>query len=227
MNKTNRFAAFMDEEPKAKAAPVAAPVAKVEEPKKKEVVRRDGNQKRTNQRAGPRRGRQFDRQSGTGRGKEMKKGGAGKHNWGDDKKEETPVKTEEETAVEEPKEEEAPKEPEAKHLSYEEFQKQQAEKRSGDLFAKKEAKVDTSALEGLTMATKNVLLEVEEEEEEFVATKKSKKIDLSAKMFGAVRSNNRRDNRDNRDNRRGGDRKGRTDRKPRANKPKVDDFPAL
>jgi plasminogen activator inhibitor 1 RNA-binding protein len=64
-------------------------------------------------RAPPRDGkRQYDRRSGTGRGKEIKKDGGGAHNWGSDKDEaktmEEMVNVEEVAADEEPKNEEAP-----------------------------------------------------------------------------------------------------------------------
>jgi plasminogen activator inhibitor 1 RNA-binding protein len=77
--------------------------------------------------------RTFDRHSGTGRGKEIKKEGGGGHNWGSDKndakKAEGPVTEGEEEAeegkvavAEEEEEEEAPEpEPEDKTISYEEY----------------------------------------------------------------------------------------------------------
>jgi plasminogen activator inhibitor 1 RNA-binding protein len=95
--------------------------------------------------------REFDRRSGTGRGRETKKEGGGGHNWGNDKndakKAEGPVtegeeeantpenvggegKDDEEEAVEE---EQPPEEPEDKTLSYDEYLQQKARPDS-DLF---------------------------------------------------------------------------------------------
>jgi len=82
--------------------------------------------------------RQYDRRSGTGRGKEIKKGGGGGHNWGSDKdaakKAEGPVsegaedtiapekeENGEEEAVIEEKEPEPEPEPEDNTMSYEEY----------------------------------------------------------------------------------------------------------
>ncbi|KAL7488647.1 hypothetical protein ACHAW6_014244 [Cyclotella cf. meneghiniana] len=150
---SNFFAALDDsgDEGKAKAAPVAS---KKKENKKPEVVEPSKVETRPNKHDNrhtkggrsspppPREGkRTFDRRSGTGRGREISKGGGGGHNWGSDKDEakkaEGPVaegqeeavvvaeengddngeKEEKDAVVEEPKE----PEPEDKTLSYEEY----------------------------------------------------------------------------------------------------------
>lgn len=90
--------------------------------------------------------RQYDRKSGTGRGKEIKKGGGGAHNWGSDSneakalegavvegQEDAPIA---EGAVETPEEEKEPEpepEPEDNTLSYEEYMAQKAEQQSDNL----------------------------------------------------------------------------------------------
>lgn len=101
----------------------------------------------------PRRGRQFDRHSGTGRGREIKKGGAGTHNWGKAGDElagapKTPEPTAEGVAGE-AKPEETPVVVEEKEvgMTLEEYEKQRALKRSGAAFAVKEArKVETEVV---------------------------------------------------------------------------------
>ncbi|EJK74912.1 hypothetical protein THAOC_03384 [Thalassiosira oceanica] len=144
----SNFFAALDSDDEGKApAPVAAKKKDTSAPKKP-VVQPSKVEKRPNKNDRNTRGgrggrppvrdgkRQFDRRSGTGRGKEMKKGGGGGHNWGSDqndaKKAEGPV-TEgkedanspegkdpaaEEEAVAEPEPE---PEPEDKTMSYEEY----------------------------------------------------------------------------------------------------------
>lgn len=153
---SNFFAALDDSDNEGNApAPAVtkkkAPKKEVVEPSKVEKRPNKGDRNTKGGRGGrpPARDgkRTFDRRSGTGRGKEMKKGGGGGHNWGSDqndaKKAEGPVTegnedvntpTEEATAEKvEATEETAPvaeeKEPEPeedKTLSYEEYLAQKA-----------------------------------------------------------------------------------------------------
>jgi len=95
------------------------------------------------------RGRQFDRHSGTGRGRETKKGGAGGHNWGK-AVEDTPAPAQtpdlaEATDVKE----EVPVVEVDPNLSLEEYEKQQMLKRSGAAFQTKEARKVTSDVVGV------------------------------------------------------------------------------
>ncbi|KAK8799629.1 hypothetical protein WA158_006177 [Blastocystis sp. Blastoise] len=103
----NRFASLAEEVEAPAPAPapkkVEAPVAKTE---KKDKVRRDAHEKKDKDFA-PRRGRQFDRHSGTGRGRENSKNGSGAHNWGNN--ETAPI---ENTPVDAPEEPVVPAEPE-------------------------------------------------------------------------------------------------------------------
>lgn len=125
---------------KKKAAPkkVVVEPSKVEKrPNKGDRNTKGGRSSRPPARDGK---RTFDRKSGTGRGKEMKKGGGGGHNWGSDqndaKKAEGPVTEgnedvnapEGETAekedvaeVPQPKAEEPEPEPEDNTMSYDEY----------------------------------------------------------------------------------------------------------
>lgn len=106
MSKSNFFAALDDSDnednvapPVAKKKPTSAPKKTVVEPSdvekrpnKNDRNTRNGRNSRPPARDGK---RQYDRRSGTGRGREMKKGGGGGHNWGSDqndaKKAEGPV----------------------------------------------------------------------------------------------------------------------------------------
>jgi len=95
----------------------------------------------------PRRGRQFDRHSGTGRGKEIKKAGGGGHNWGkageDTPVPVTPEPTEQteipENTAQETKEEAPTEEPDSR-LTLEEYEKLRAQKRIGAAFETKEVR---------------------------------------------------------------------------------------
>lgn len=106
MSKSNFFAALDDSDNEDKAAPPVAKKKSTSAPKKTVVepsdVEKRPNKNDRNTRNGrnsrpPARDgkRQYDRRSGTGRGREMKKGGGGGHNWGSDqndaKKAEGPV----------------------------------------------------------------------------------------------------------------------------------------
>eukprot|EP00542_Grammatophora_oceanica_P020590 CAMPEP_0194049342 /NCGR_PEP_ID=MMETSP0009_2-20130614/30408_1 /TAXON_ID=210454 /ORGANISM="Grammatophora oceanica, Strain CCMP 410" /LENGTH=274 /DNA_ID=CAMNT_0038695469 /DNA_START=52 /DNA_END=874 /DNA_ORIENTATION=+ len=117
--------------------------------------------------------RAYDRRSGTGRGKEIKKGGGGKRNWGSDKNdakqaegtivegdESEPRKVEEETPYVEEEEEE--REPEIETVSYEEYMANKAksdsqafqplkERKVQNEFAKVEAKKKTVTEDFLVM----------------------------------------------------------------------------
>jgi len=102
---------------------------------------------------GERRGRQFERHSGTGRGREIKKGGAGGRNWGKPGDEVAPLPstTPEPAAAEAAaaeKGEEPPVEPEDPSLTLEEYEKQRAAKRVGEAFQEKEARKVTGSIEG-------------------------------------------------------------------------------
>jgi len=97
-----------------------------------------------------RRGRQFDRHSGTGRGREMKKAGGGGHNWGKAGEETpAPAATPEATGTEAPKEEEAPVVVEEDpSLTLEEYEKLRAQKRSGEAFETKQVRKVTTEVTG-------------------------------------------------------------------------------
>jgi len=90
-----------------KSAPVAAQEPGMEgfskvESRDRHHERRGGAGRKEGQIPGGKFKRQFDRRSGTGRGKEISKGGAGKHNWGSDKGEaNTEASTENQTQEEE------------------------------------------------------------------------------------------------------------------------------
>lgn len=100
---------------------------------------------------GERRGRQFDRHSGTGRGREVKKGGAGGRNWGKPGDEQAPLPPATpdaegaapgEAEVAQPPVEEDPS------LTLEEYEKLKAAKRVGAAFEEKEARKVSAPIEG-------------------------------------------------------------------------------
>jgi len=95
----------------------------------------------------PRRGRQFERHSGTGRGKEIKKGGGGGHNWGK-AGEEVPAPAATPDVAENAAAEEAPVVEEDPSLTLEEYEKLRAQKRSGEAFQAKEARKVTTQVTG-------------------------------------------------------------------------------
>eukprot|EP00924_Labyrinthula_sp_SR-Ha-C_P016650 snap_masked-scaffold_6-processed-gene-10.34-mRNA-1 protein AED:0.29 eAED:1.00 QI:0/-1/0/1/-1/1/1/0/276 len=93
-----------------------------------------GNMKEQRNRGHPK--RQYDRRSGTGRGKEGKKQGGGRHNWGKQEEQEPIPEEEPKEETEENKEdgeegegEETKEEPEKKTLTLEEFTKQKEEEK--------------------------------------------------------------------------------------------------
>jgi plasminogen activator inhibitor 1 RNA-binding protein len=118
MSRVNAFALLDDSDDEAPKVVAPAPAKK--EVVKTEKRRPNNNDRNTKGGRGPREARDgkrtFDRRSGTGRGKETKKGGGGRGNWGSDKNEartnEGPVdenapvavatETEPEAVVEEP-----------------------------------------------------------------------------------------------------------------------------
>lgn len=195
----------------------------------------DGAQKRNNDRRKGRggrggynsRGREFDRRSGTGRGREVKKSGGGGHNWGADKDETMNEERAEQEATNEvenggdseEKEGEAaeaqePKEPEVVQLTLEEFMKKKEEERaemaSSDAFkAIQVEKVDESEFDGVVLSKKKD----EDDDNENVSKKTGKKNsnknkkqiveDVGFRMKPVQRDREGR-NRRNRDNRRGG-----------------------
>lgn len=90
------FFSALDSDDEGAPAPPSAPVKKEQQPNNKKPEkenrpRHNPNKDRNTKtgRGGPREARegkrQFDRRSGTGRGKEIKKGGGGARNWGNDK----------------------------------------------------------------------------------------------------------------------------------------------
>ena len=113
--------------------------------------------------------RQFDRKSGTGRGKEIKKGGGGAHNWGSDSQEakqgadvEAAAAAEEEEAPvlaeDEAPEEPAPEpEPEDNTMSYEEYlaKKKEEEAQNEALKPKSERQVDAGEFANLKPKAKD------------------------------------------------------------------------
>ena len=139
---SNFFAALDDsgDEGKGKNAPVATKKAakkpEVVEPSKVEARPNHNNRHTKGGRGGrppAREGkRTFDRKSGTGRGREISKGGGGGHNWGSDKNDakkaegpitegEEPAAVEEENGKEETEEEVVPEPEEDKTMSYDEY----------------------------------------------------------------------------------------------------------
>lgn len=99
----------------------------------------------------PRRGREFERRSGTGRGREEKKGGAGGHNWGRAGEETTvplPSVTPEPNAE---AVDEAPVVEEDPSLTLEEYEKLRAQKRSGEAFEEKQARKVEAPTEGIVL----------------------------------------------------------------------------
>ena len=227
----NRFASLADEEEVRTPAPkveAPAPAKPAQKDQRNTLNRRNqrnngprGNGPRNN---GPRRGRQFDRHSGTGRGRENSKNGAGAHNWGNrkDPKEElknetAPVENAEE-AVETPVEA-APVEPEEHVLTVTEYLKQQKEKMSentNELFKPLEIR-KVEKIQGEKL--------VKVEEDYFVgAAKKThkekaqKERNLANDTFKFTFSNRRYDNNNNRNYK-------RRERRVDVNSEK--DFPAL
>eukprot|EP00514_Thraustochytrium_sp_LLF1b_P002151 CAMPEP_0184522400 /NCGR_PEP_ID=MMETSP0198_2-20121128/8260_1 /TAXON_ID=1112570 /ORGANISM="Thraustochytrium sp., Strain LLF1b" /LENGTH=286 /DNA_ID=CAMNT_0026913221 /DNA_START=1146 /DNA_END=2010 /DNA_ORIENTATION=- len=98
--------------------------------------------------------REHDRRSGTGRGREGKKGGAGGHNWGkpgDDAAQEPasvdPVDGEEAQATEEV-------EPAVKELTLEDYEAERAAKRQGELFSRVSVRKGDAITEGVAYAKK-------------------------------------------------------------------------
>jgi plasminogen activator inhibitor 1 RNA-binding protein len=172
--------------------------------------------------------RTFDRKSGTGRGREISKGGGGGHNWGSDKNEakkaEGPVTEGEEVPAEENgengEEEEVVKEPEPeedKTLSYEEYMAMKAKPDSVAFKPIQERAVENE-FAGKAAARK--------EEEDFLVMgggkqlkKKGQKKDEKAKLVldfkvKSVGGDDRGPRRDGRGDRRGsggGGRDGRRD----------------
>mmetsp|Transcript_3097 Transcript_3097/g.6324 ORF Transcript_3097/g.6324 Transcript_3097/m.6324 type:complete len:293 (+) Transcript_3097:325-1203(+) len=154
-----------------KAAPKkAAPKKEIVEPSKVENHPQKNNNRNTKGGRGgrpPARDgkRTFDRRSGTGRGREIKKEGGGGHNWGNDKndakKAEGPVEegneeintAEEETENKAEGEEEAVvekvEEPEDKTLSFDEYMKQK-QRPDSDLFKPREAPTVENEFAGKT-----------------------------------------------------------------------------
>ena len=97
---------------------------------------------------GERRGRQFERHSGTGRGREIKKGGAGGRNWGKPGDEAAPLPTTTPEPTEVPADEEPAPVEEDPSLTLEQYEALKAAKRSGEAFQQKEARKVTSTIEG-------------------------------------------------------------------------------
>jgi plasminogen activator inhibitor 1 RNA-binding protein len=97
---------------------------------------------------GERRGREFERRSGTGRGKEIKKGGGGGHNWGKAGEDVPAPAATPDVAGGENAAAEAPVVEEDPSLTLEEYEKQKAQKRSGEAFELKEARKVSSEIKG-------------------------------------------------------------------------------
>lgn len=195
----SNFFAALDSDDEGGHAPAPA-IAKKKAPKKvvvepskveKRPIKEDRHTKggRTNAPTGRDGKRQFDRKSGTGRGKEVKKGGGGGHNWGSDKQDaknaEGPV-TEGEEAAHAPAEdpvaanggkEEAPTaapapapEPEVDNtVSYEDYLAQKARPDSVAFRPVAERELDTSEFTGKAAGAKK-------ETEAFIAMGGGKKL---------------------------------------------------
>lgn len=196
------------------AAAAAAPALEGEEKEKREP-RHDGPRRE-------RRGRDFDRHSGTGRGREVKKGGAGKANWGKDEEApadenaaaatETPVENAEAEVVERVEEEE-----DTTMTLQEYLAKKNQASLSGEAFEKRDLReVDEKAFAGAKKLTKDGKTPdfVEAQYERVNREKKSgrKKVLLEDVGFRAGGQEERRDSRGGRGGRgRGGDRPDRPD----------------
>lgn len=157
----NAFALLDDSDDESPKAPAAPPAKKETKPKtavnnanKERRSRPNNNDRNTRGGRGPRNARDgkrtYDRRSGTGRGKEIKKGGGGGHNWGSDKNEarknEGPVDdknpsadADEEVVNEEVVIPEPEPEPEDNTMTMEEFLAVKSSKAAGeDLFGSKD-----------------------------------------------------------------------------------------
>uniref|UniRef100_A0A7S2SMY1 Hyaluronan/mRNA-binding protein domain-containing protein n=1 Tax=Mucochytrium quahogii TaxID=96639 RepID=A0A7S2SMY1_9STRA len=97
--------------------------------------------------------REFDRRSGTGRGKEGKKDGAGGHNWGKPGQTYEPIVEDKKEPVEEV-EEEVEDEPE--QLTLEEYEAQKAEMRQGKAFAERKLRKAKGPAEGTAYVKKAI-----------------------------------------------------------------------
>lgn len=200
---SNFFAALdSDDEGVQTPAPVAvkkkAPKKVVVEPSKinarpnkEDPQNRDRHTKggRTNAPTGRDGKRQYDRKSGTGRGKEIKKGGGGGHNWGSDKQdaknaegpvtegkgeadapEEDPTADAEKDPKETPTTEEPEPEPEVDNtISYEDYLAQKARPDSAAFRPVAERQLDASEFAGKAAGSKK-------ETEDFMHMGQGKKI---------------------------------------------------
>jgi len=180
---TNFFAALDDSDDERVIAPAPVkektkskkPSKPLEPSKQTNAPRKNGHGDRKTKkgRAPVRDGkRQYDRRSGTGRGREIKKGGGGARNWGSDKDaakkaehsasaekaaaeaDDSKLKSDEITE-EAPEAEPEPKEVEPVTFSLDEYLAEKAKiQSSNDLFAPKEAKVLESEFAGKAVAAK-------------------------------------------------------------------------
>lgn len=213
-----------DERPKVAAA--AAPA------KKDDSVRRNNNNDRnTKGGRGPREAREgkrtFDRRSGTGRGKETKKGGGGARNWGSDKQEakkaeghineNEAVENVPAEAVEEPVVEEVVEE-EDKTMTLEEYLASKKASAGDSLFGSKK---ERSIEEGNEFAGKEPAKFVEEDflvlgaaktQKQKKEKKEVQRLDVNFRVSSGEkpsRDDDRRGGRGGRGERRGGGRGGR------------------
>ena len=170
---------------------------------------KNGNKQRGGRPAGTTKKREFDRHvSGTGRGRGVKKGGGGAHNWGKDGAEATGADASDDVdeIVEAEAEDEGPA-----GISYADWQAQEAERLAGlDAFKPKQKKKVNTDFEGRKMVKRS-----EGEARWEAAPKKSKKkkeIKQKNLFLGAnitVQSSDDRPQRRDRDDRRGGNRDDR------------------
>lgn len=169
---------FIAEKPKeVKKAPFEAPVERDPKAVKKEHHTRHGAKDHHHPEgsSNPRK-RQFDRKSGTGRGKEVAKGGAGGANWGNDKLEALKAEKHiagdaevvEVTATEEAVVEAEPVEPEPIVFTLDEYQRRRAEQTKVNSEAFSEVKIREVSADFAGMKTS------ENTESDFIAMRAAK-----------------------------------------------------
>ncbi len=224
---SNRFAALTDEFSE-EVQPVKSVTEKAADKKAQKALEarntakiapsRFETEKKREDRHKPRQkehGRQFDRHSGTGRGKEVRKGGAGAHGWGEEKPElkgEEAMKVEETVAVEGATEETAevvPAEPKIETVTVDAYLKK-VEVAKVEVAVRE---VDDSAYEGKT--TKHAGLTIADDLAGMMVSKtkkhtRARKVVKEETVEVGFRTAPRRDQREDRDTR---DRKPRTTRR--------------
>lgn len=232
--------------PAPSKVPSKSAIRKSEEKKKRDNRgargARQGRGGKSSDRSGdrPRGGRQFDRRSGTGRGKETAKHGGGARNWGNEKQESELVAEAEvqESAAKSGSEEEAAEEPveeEDNEMTLDEYMSKLQSSRTGEQFAEVEIRqVSDDFSSAVKLSKDGKTPDFMEASFEKVYTKKSsgrKKNVITDVGFQAPQKQDRRSRGDYNNNRRGNGRRGNTRRAPSSSSaPNVADlssFPSL